>query len=234
MDDPSDLPPGTFYVPLVDGASNSAAPPSNKEDFSPRNLTLYSLVGLFFVTAAGTGALLYDIHPWFGGFVALAGTVGFIVTLALLLRYHPKTAHALIASIAALVTTWAFLVYVILTKPKEVIVHNRPTAEDIQKATAPIKTQLTNLQSELATAINDRNASGKTVDALTNELNSRRAQLGPRSPILGLDDARRWQIVKSMVNGLPSSTQQGCNVITAHDMRDAADFHRNMTVWGEV
>jgi hypothetical protein len=137
MGDPSDLPPGNFYVPLVDDTESGQSGVSNKDDFSARDLTLYSLLGLFFVTAMGTGALSYDSHPWFGGFAALVGTVGFIVTLVLLIRYHPKTVHALIASIAALVATWAFLAYVIWTKPKEVIVHNPPTAEDIAKATTP-------------------------------------------------------------------------------------------------
>ena len=154
MGDPSDLPPGTFYVPLplVDGASNPAVPLSNKDDFSARNVTLYSLVGLFFVTAAGTGAILYDSHPWLGGCAALAGTVGFIVTVVLLLRYHPKTAHALIASIAALVATWAFLGYVIWTKPKEVIVHDPPTAEDIENAAAPLRKELDTKTKELSQA----------------------------------------------------------------------------------
>jgi hypothetical protein len=48
MGDPSDLPPGTFYVPLVDGASDSPVPPSNKGDLSARDVTLYTILGVLF------------------------------------------------------------------------------------------------------------------------------------------------------------------------------------------
>jgi hypothetical protein len=108
----------------------------------------------------------------------------------------------------------------IITKPKEVIVHDPPTAADIDKATALVRadrdaekqraddakslqaaadqTQLSRLQSELATATNDREAFKKTADDLANELNATRAQLGPKSELLGLDDAKRWNIVATM------------------------------------
>ena len=108
----------------------------------------------------------------------------------------------------------------IITKPKEVIVHDPPTAADIDKATALVRadrdaekqraddakslqaaadqTQLSRLQSELATATNDREAFKKTADDLANELNATRAQLGPKSELLGLDDAKRWNIVTTM------------------------------------
>ena len=161
------------------------------------------------------------------------GTAGFIVTVVLLLRYHPKTAHALIASIAALVATWAFLVYIIWINPKEVIVHDPPTAEDIEKAAAPIQkqldaktqelttvttdrdaekhraesatqqldtyqTQFPTLQSNLAAATNERDNLRKSLEETTSLLNATRAQLGPQSPLLGLDDAKRWNIVAIM------------------------------------
>jgi hypothetical protein len=128
MGDPLDLPPGNIYIPILTdgevGASNPAVvPSSDKDDFSARNVTLYSLVGLFFVTATGTGALLYDSHPWFGGFAALFGVAGLGITIILLIRYRPKTFHALIVAIAAFIATLVFLSYVTVT---------RPTAEDLR------------------------------------------------------------------------------------------------------
>jgi hypothetical protein len=244
MGDPSDPPPGNFYIPLVDGASNSAAPPFNKDDFSARNVTLYSLVGLFFVTAAGTGALLYDSHPRLGGFAALAGTVGFIVTVVLLLRYHPKTAHALIASIAALVATWAFLAYVIWTKPKEVIVHDLPTAEDIKEAinaehkraanaqsqqAAADQTQISKLQSELAAATNRRDNLQRSLEETTSLLNAARAQVGPQSPLLGLDYAKKWNILVAM-NLLTKNSP--CSAAIASDSTN--DGQKSIAVFAEA
>jgi hypothetical protein len=41
-------------------------------------------------------------------------------------------------------------------------------------------------------------------------------------------------MVKSMVEGLPGSTQQGCQVVLAYDMRDQANFHKSADAWGEV
>ena len=182
-------------------------------------------MGLFFVTAAGTGALLYDSHPWLGGFAALSGTVGFIVTVVVLLRYHPKTAHALIASIAALVATWIFLGYVVWTRPK---------AEDIDKAIAPIKTEL---KSERQRADNTQLQLGQLqiqLDTAEERVTKASAQLGPRSPILKLDDARRWQIVKSMIEAMPEATQQGCSVDVAYDMSNQPEFHKSANVWSEI
>jgi hypothetical protein len=60
------------------------------------------------------------------------------------------------------------------------------------------QTQLSRLQSELATATNDGEAFKKTADDLANDLNATRAQLGPKSELLGLDDAKRWNIVATM------------------------------------
>ena len=56
----------------------------------------------------------------------------------LLKWYRFTTLHILISTVIALLVSWAFLAYVIWTKPNEVIVHDPPTAEDIAKATAPI------------------------------------------------------------------------------------------------
>ena len=145
--------------------------------------------------------------------------------------YRVKVIHALIA---ALVVISIVLGYVIWTKPKEVIVNDPPTAEDIAKATAPMRADRDAEKQRADNAQSQQAAAKKTVDDLTNELNSARAQLGPRSPIMRLDDARRWQIVKSMVEGLPGSTQQGCQVVLAYDMHDQANYHKSANVWGEV
>jgi hypothetical protein len=198
MGDPFEPPPGNYYVPLVDGASNSAASPSNREDLSAKDVRLYSLLGLFFVTALATGTLLYDNHPFLGGLAALIGAVGLIVTVVLLIRYRPKTIHALIVTTASLIATWAFLAYVIWTKPKEVIVHDPPTAEDVEKATAPMRAdrdaqrqradgatqqlvtyqaQLSTLQSNLASATNERDNLRRSLEETTSLLNAARAQL---------------------------------------------------------
>jgi hypothetical protein len=136
----------------------------------------------------------------------------------------------------------------IITKPKEVIVHDPPTAADIDKATALVRadrdaekqraddakslqaaadqTQLSRLQSELATATNDREAFKKTADDLANELNATRAQLGPKSELLGLDDAKRWNIVATMS---PSPKGNPCIAAVA-----SPDGSRSLKVFDEL
>jgi Tfp pilus assembly protein PilO len=126
----------------------------------------------------------------------------------LLIWYRLKVIHALIVTIAALVATWVVSAYVVAT---------RPTAEDIDTATAPIKAEL---KSEKQRADNTQLQLGQLqiqLETAEERLTKANAQLGPRSPILRLDDARRWQIVKSMIEAMPEATQQGCSVDVAYE-----------------
>jgi hypothetical protein len=168
MGDPSDLPPGTFYVPpLVDGASNSAAPPSNnppvlpsnKKELSTRDDAVYGIwIAIFSAfLAAGLGGFYVD-YPKLGTLFVLISATGFIVMMSRLRGYRLTAVHALIASIAILVVACASLAYLLWTKPKEVIVHDPPAAEDIEKATAPIK-------GERDTAIKERDTARQELDA---------------------------------------------------------------------
>jgi hypothetical protein len=150
--------------------STCSVPPPSKEDLSTREVTLYSLLGLFFVTAIGTGATIYDNHPVVGGIAAFVGTVGLAVAVILLIRFRPKTIHALIVTTAALLSTLAFLAYILWTRPKEIIVHDPPTAEDIEKAIAPTKTELNAKTQELTTVTADRDAEKQRADKLDVEV----------------------------------------------------------------
>lgn len=163
MGDPFELPPGDKYIPLLhdpevgqSGAAKSSVPPPDKDDL--RLVTLYGVLGGFFVAAIWQGVTLYDSHPWFGGGTALFGIAGLSLTVIFLIRYRPKTVHALIVTTAGLIAALAFLAYVIWTKPKEVIVHDPPTAEDIEKATAPTK-------AERDTAIKERDTARQELEA---------------------------------------------------------------------
>jgi hypothetical protein len=227
MGDPLDPPPGNFYVPLVDGASNSAMPPSNENDFSARQVTLYSLLGLFFVTAIATGATIYDNHTVPACLSLLIGTVGLCATVVLLIRYHPKTTHALIVTAVALLATWAFIAYVISTKPKEI-------AEGIEKATAPMNVELKNEKQRATNAEMEMGQLQTQLEIAEQRLAKATSQFGPQSPILRLNDARRYQIIKSMVTGMPTVTRQGCDVGQAFEMSTQQEYPKNANVWGEV
>src|SRR5271165_6378081 len=217
MNNPLDPPPGNFQIPLVDDTetSNASVHPSNKDDLSARDVTLYGVLGVLFGSLLSGGFAYYDTHPMFGVILALIGAIGLAVMAILLIRYRLKIIHAFITAIAALVATWVVLGYVLWTKPKEVVVHDRPTVEDVAKATESItaerdtekqraesatqqlakyQTLYPALQSNLAAATTERDALRKTQDGLTQELNSIRAQLGPKSTILGLDNAKRWEL----------------------------------------
>jgi hypothetical protein len=189
--------------------SESSVPSPNKMELSTRDTIIYSAwVAIFSAfLAAGLGGFYVD-YPRLGTLFTVISAIGFIVMIIRLREYRLTVVHALIASIVVLIAACASLAYLLLTKPKEAIVHDPPTTEDVDKATAPIRaeletekqrvdnaqsqqratdqTQISNFQSQLA-------AANKTVDDLTKELNSTHTQLGPRSPILGLDDARRWK-----------------------------------------
>ena len=177
----------------------------------------------------------------------------------LLIWYRLKVIHALIVAIATLLATWVVFAYVLWTKPKEVIVHDPPTAEDIQKATTPIRKTLETrtqelttvtadrdaeqqratsttqqlaayqmqypiLQSNLASVTTERNNLRKSLEETTSLLNAARAQLGPKSEFLGLDDAKRWNIVTAMYQW----TQSGqCSAMMGSDLGRTPDGSRS-------
>ena len=202
----------------------------NKKEFSDRESMLYTIGVGAFTALLSAGPGIYDNHPFIGGAFTLAGLAGLIGLGLLLIWYRIKIIHALVA---ALVAAGVVLSYVIWTKPKEVIVHDPPTTEDIEKATALIRkelaaktqelttvvtdrdaekqradsatqqlatyqTKVPTLQSNLSSATNERDNLRKSLEETTSLLNTTRAQLGPKSPLLGLDDAKRWNIVTTM------------------------------------
>jgi hypothetical protein len=193
-------PSRSFQIPLVDGASNSTAPtaptapPSSKDDFSARDLALYTILGVLFGSFLTGGFPLYDSHPVIGSVLVLVGAVGLVVMAGLVIWYRLKIIHALIVTIAALVGTWGVFAYMLWTKPKEVIVHDPPTAEDIQKATAPMGADRDAEKQRADNAQSQQAAAKKTVDDLTNELNSTRAQLGRGPPFLDwmMPEGGKW------------------------------------------
>ena len=170
--EPPDLPPGTFYVPIpADGASDSAVPPSNKKELSTSDGAIYGIgVGIFsaFLVAGLSG--FYADYPRLGTVFTLISAIGFIVMISRLSGYRLTAVHALIASIAILVVACASLAYLLWTKPKEVIVHDPPTAEDMAKATAPII-------AERDAAIKERNAARQELGAAQQELTADQQEL---------------------------------------------------------
>jgi hypothetical protein len=202
----------------------------------PNHTELYGRVGIplsIALLVSGLGGFATD-HVLLGSIFVPLGFFGLIAMVHLLNWHRFTTLHGLISVITALLISWIFLGYVLWTKPKEIIVHGPPTATDVENATAHITKALNDEKERADNAQSQLAAASKTLDELTKELNSARAQPGPRSPILALEDAQRWRIVKSMIEGLPETKQLGCQVLEAFDMRDQADFHRSADVWGEV
>lgn len=255
-----DLPPGNFYIPLIhdadvaeSSASKSSISSSNKDDLSARAVTLYTVLGVLFGSLLSGGFVFYDLHPFLGGILGLVGAGGLMAMTILLASYRLKITHALIVAIAALVATWAFLAYDISTKPKEVIVHDAPTTEDIEKATAPIRadrdaqkqradnaqlqqagadqTQISKLQLASATVTNERDNLRRSLEETTSLLNATRAQLGPKSSLLGLDYARKWNILVAM-NLLTKNDP--CRAAIASDLGGTTDGRKSIAVFTEV
>jgi hypothetical protein len=197
---------------------------------APPNYTeLYGRVGIpVFIAILSAGlAGFASGRISLGVFLVLLGIgiVGLIVMIHLLKWYRFTYLHGFISAMTALLVSWAFLAYVIWTRPR---------AEDIENATAPIKIELKN---EKQRADNTQIQIGQLqtqLETAEGRLAKASAQLGPLSPILKLDDARRWQIVKTMVEGMPEATQQGCNVDVAYDMSNQPEFHKSADVWSEV
>lgn len=74
-------------------------------------------------------------------------------------------------------------------------------------------------------------SSKKEVGELRDQLNqSARAQLSEKSPIIGLDDAKRFQIIKAMTDGMDSPE---CQVMQAFPPSTPA-LQRTFETWGEI
>jgi hypothetical protein len=158
--------------------SDPSAPLSNKADFSGRDVTLYGVLGILFGSFLTGGFAFYDSYPIIGCILALIGGLGLIAMVILLTWYRLKIIHALIVTIAALVATWAVFAYVLWTKPKEVIVHDAPTAEDIEKATVPIKAE--------------RDAAIKARDTARQELDAAQRNIIPPPVVLPPTPQPEW------------------------------------------
>jgi hypothetical protein len=243
-------------------------PPSNKHELSTRDSIFCGILGTLFVgifIAGLTDGLTSDNQRTAIGLIML-GAFGVIGMAVFLYQYRLKITHALIAAIGVLIATWIFLAYVIWTKPKEVIVHDPPTAEDIARATAPLQkeldaktqalttvttdrdaekqradsatqqlaayqTQFPTLQANLASVTTERDNFHRSLEETISELNATRAQLGPPSRILALDDAKRWQVFTAMQEA--TTDIQGrhieCKSVNSLDQTDlAAALHSEL------
>jgi hypothetical protein len=95
--------------------------------------------------------------------------------------------------------------------PFSTVFHDPPTAGDIAKATAPIQTELDRAESNLVAMVKSRDALQRQNDAL--HQNFQASDL-PKSPILGLDDAKRYQLIKA----LRDATHGANNAVPCHAM----------------
>jgi hypothetical protein len=196
---------------------------------------LYTIGVGAFTALLSAGPGIYDNHSLIGGGFTLVGAVGLIGLGLLLIWYRVKIVHALTA---ALVVISIVLGYLVSTKPKEVIVHDPPTAEDIAKAAAPIQKELAAKTQELTTVTTDRDAEKQRAESATQQLATYQSELAaankvrddatqqlkavqsavpPKSPILGLDDAKRWQILKIMQDAAVDNQGQHieCHAVTS-------------------
>jgi len=107
--------------------------PKSEKPFSEREGWLYGGIGgAGFSTVLGVGLVgaLYEHQPA-GLFVAAIGAGG-LIAMAVLLKGHKLT--VIHTAIAALISTWVFLGYVLLAGPKPIIIHDVP-----QSAVSPEK-----------------------------------------------------------------------------------------------
>jgi hypothetical protein len=163
MDDKFEPPPGSFYVPAPDPTRGQSAAWLNKKALSDRESTLYNIGAIACAALVSAGPGIYDNHPFIGGSFVVVGLGGLLGLGLLLIWYRVKVTHAIIA---ALMTFCLILSYLVLTRPKEVITYEPPTAEDIEKATSPIRQQLDAKTQELASVTADRNSEKQRADKL--------------------------------------------------------------------
>jgi hypothetical protein len=99
----------------------------NKKELSTSDATIYAIwIAIFSAfLAAGLGGNLCCLSKTWKLFL-LISAIGFIVLISRLREHRLTAIHALIATIAVLVTACASLAYLLWTKPKEVIVHDPP------------------------------------------------------------------------------------------------------------
>jgi hypothetical protein len=120
-------------------------------------------------------------------------------------------------------------------QPKQTLLSPDDFAQAVVKAMREVTSnvqqpsQVKELSDALNAATGERNSLRSSVDQLTNELNKTRAGLSPKSPILGLDDAKRFQIIKALTDAGDS----GC-MITQAGLPLSPDGQRTWDTWGEV
>jgi hypothetical protein len=103
------------------------------------------------------------IIPFIGGGFVIACLIGLSGLGLLVIWYRINIIHAIIA---VLVGFCAIVSYLVLTRPKEVTVHDPPSAEDIQNAITPIRRQLEVTAKELASAGVDADSEKQRADKL--------------------------------------------------------------------
>jgi hypothetical protein len=167
MDDKFEPPPGNFYVPAPDPTWGQSAAWLNKKALSDRESMLYNIGAIACAALVSAGPGIYDNHPFIGGSFVVVGLGGLFGLGLLLIWYRVKVAHAIIA---ALMTVCIILGYFVFTRQKEVIVHDPATAEDIEKATVPIRRQLVTKTQELASVTAEQNSEKQRADKLDLEV----------------------------------------------------------------
>jgi hypothetical protein len=77
-----------------------------------------------------------------------------------------------------------------------------------------------------------KNEIGGLRDQLNKNIHSQQSE---KSPLVGLDDSRRFQIIKALTDGMPGD-KPGCNVIQAFPPMspNSAVFQNTAGTWGEV
>jgi hypothetical protein len=96
---------------------------------------------------------------------------------------------------------------------------------EITKVNASLQSDKNKLQSDLASVTASR-------DALQREINSL-PRPGPVSPRLGLNDARRWQIAKTLSD---ANIPRGCRAIQSFNSADSGnpEVRKSIETWGEL
>jgi hypothetical protein len=214
MVDKFEPPPGNFYVPAPDPAWNQPTAWLNKKAISDREAMLYNIGVVASAALLSAGPGIYDNHPFIGGGIVIAGLIGLSGLGLLLIWYRIKITHAIIA---VLVGFCAIVSYLVLTRPKEVTVHDPPSAEDIQNAITPIRRQLEVTAKELASARVDADSEKQRADKLDLDVVAARNETV---------EARRAKSDSIEVNLLPSHLRLQFNSVDGTPAEiDVANIH---------
>jgi hypothetical protein len=170
------------------------------------------------LTLFGGGLSMTSAHPIIGVILLIVG----IMALVWANRGHmPRPSLRFTILILAMLITTGLSGYDLYDR------YFGNPAPDAAKAINSLQAEKDKLQAELTSATTSR-------DALQQQLKNLPPQAAApaASPYLHLTDARRWQIVKTLIDG--ADLPHGCAIIQSLNNDGTPEFRKTVETWGEV